>query len=466
MSYDIVDFCHMMCYTDNMYENERIRIEQPPKIGKEAGSKLLLSHLLSKDKAETEKMFNRVSNKEYLYWDKAKFHLGRSGDAWYLIRQIRKISSVEIPIKAENGMHFTWYRPLYTDKYLREIDMYMGGAFLADTTTSVQNSNRQKYLARGIVEESIASSQLEGADTASKYAKKMLTEKIRPRNKSEQMIVNNYRVMKKIEDEYKDHELSLYLLQTLQSELTEKTLDSEYLPGELRKDSDGIIVNYDTRVAHVPPKADFVKHELERLVAYANDDSDFIHPVIKAIQLHFWIGYLHPFPDGNGRLARAVFYWYLFRHNYWAIGYTPISMMLKRSQHSYTYAYIYAEQDDYDFTYFYDYNLRCILKAIKAFNEHIEKKKSENEGVSRVIKTKYPMLNNRQVDTLKFLASGNDMSTSGTSYSVMHGVTLRTAYRDLKGLKGLGLVFSYSDGKNVSYKIENEAKKQFFDKNI
>lgn len=443
-----------------MYENERIKIEVPPEISKERGSDLLLSYLLAKDKADIERMFDRVSNKEYLYWDKAKFHLGRSGDKWYLIRQIRKISSVEIPIKSEKGVNFTWYRPLYTDKYLREIDMYMGGAFLADTTTAVQANKRQKYLARGIVEESIASSQLEGADTASKYAKKMLTEKIRPRNKGEQMIVNNYRVMKKIEDEYKDYELSLYLLQTLQSELTEKTLDSEYMPGELRKDTDGIIVGYDTKVAHIPPKAAFMKRELERLVKYANDESDFIHPVIKAIQLHFWIGYLHPFPDGNGRLARAVFYWYLFRHNYWAIGYTPISMMLKRSQHAYTYAYIYTEQDDYDFTYFYDYNLKCILKAIKAFNEHIEKKKMENEGVTALIKTKYPVLNSRQVDTLKFLASGDEMSTSGTSYSVMHGVTLRTAYRDLKTLKELGLVFSYNDGKNVSYKIEKSVKNQ------
>ncbi len=449
-----------------MYENERIKIEIPPEVKKEHGSKLLLGYLLGENRSAVEKMFNRVSNKEYLYWDKAKFHLNRSGDAWYLIRQIRKISSVEIPIKSEKDIYFTWYRPLYTDKYLREIDMYMGGAFLADTTTTVQANNRQKYLARGIVEESIASSQLEGADTASKYAKKMLTEKIRPRNKSEQMIVNNYRVMKKIENEYKDRELSLHLLQTLQSELTEKTLDDEYKSGELRKDSDEIVVNYDTMVAHVPPKAEFVKHELERLVAYANDDSDFIHPVIKAIQLHFWIGYLHPFPDGNGRLARAVFYWYLFRHNYWAIGYTPISMILKRSQHSYAYAYIYAEQDDYDFTYFYDYNLRCILKAINAFNEHIEKKKLENEGVSVIIKTKYPILNSRQVDTLKFLASGNDISTSGTSYSVMHGVALRTAYRDLKALKELGLVFSYGDGKNVSYKIKTDIREQIFEKNI
>lgn len=147
----------------------------------------------------------------------------------------------------------------------------------------------------------------------------------RARTKSEQMIINNYRVMRKIEEEYQSQPLSMYLLQNLQSQLTEKkTLDEQYNPGELRKDSDEIVVYYDKKIAHIPPKADFVKSELERLITYANDDADFVHPVIKAIQLHFWIGYLHPFPDGNGRLARSIFYWYLFKH---------VAMMLRRQGH-------------------------------------------------------------------------------------------------------------------------------------
>ncbi len=444
---------------------EKIHLIKPPKIDKKRAIELFVSHLVDANRNQMEQLFNKVSNDEYLYWDKAKYYFDdnilRPDELWYIVRQIRKISSVETPIAAENGTKFTWYRPLYTDKYLREIDMYTGGAFLTEKTAAAQENERQKYLTRGIVEESIASSQLEGADTASKYAKKMITENIRPRTKGEQMIMNNYRVMKKIEQEYKDRELSLYMLQMLQSELTDGTLDAKFVPGELRKDSDGIVVVYDEKIAHVPPKADFVKKELERLVEYANDDSDFVHPVIKAIQLHFWIGYLHPFPDGNGRIARAVFYWYLFRHNYWAMGYVPISMMLKRSQKSYTFAYVYAEQDDYDFTYFFDYNIRCILKAIDSFNVHIEKKMAENEKLGLVIRKKMPGLNQRQIYALKYLLSSPDATSSKNSYSVMHNVTPKTAYRDLKALQSLGLVNAAVDGRLVIYRATKKAKELF-----
>lgn len=441
---------------------EKLYLVKPPKIEKMRAAELLVNYLANLNRDGIEKLFTKVSNDEYLYWDKAKYYFEnqilKPSEIWCIVRQIRKISSVETPIKAENKMRFTWYRPLYTDKFLREIDMYTGGAFLTERTAAAQENERQKYLTRGIVEESIASSQLEGADTASKYAKKMITENIRPRTKGEQMIMNNYRVMKKIEHEYKDRELSLYLLQRLQSELTEGTLDAAFAPGELRKDSDGIVVVYDEKIAHVPPKAEFVRQELERLIAYANDDTDFVHPVIKAIQLHFWIGYLHPFPDGNGRMARAVFYWYLFRHNYWAIGYVPISMMLKRSQRSYAFAYIYSEQDDYDFTYFFDYNIRCILKAIDSFNTHVEKKIVENEKLGAVIQQKMPGLNQRQIYALKYLLGGANATSSKNSYSIMHNVTPKTAYRDLKMLRSLGLVDSKAEGRLVVYRATDKAR--------
>ena len=47
--------------------------------------------------------------------------------------------------------------------------------------------------------------------------------------------------------------------------------------------------------------------------ANGGEDSErlSIHPVIRAILLHFWLAYDHPFEDGNGRTARALFYWYM-----------------------------------------------------------------------------------------------------------------------------------------------------------
>lgn len=409
-----------------------------------------------------EKYLDASSNKKYLYWDKAQYLDPIPGfsstESWQLIRRIRRISSVPTNIRTPEGHYFTFYRPTYMDKLLHEIDMQAGGFFLTDKTTAQQESDRQRFLARGIVEESIASSQLEGADTSSWYAKKMLTENIRPKTKGEHMILNNYKVLQLIESKYKDEQLSVFMLQELQMQLVQNTLSSEYIPGAFRKDSDDIVVFYDEKIAHTPPKASFVARELERLVAYANSD-EFVHPIVKAIQLHFWIGYLHPFPDGNGRLARAIFYWYLFKNDYWAMAYLPISMLLKRSPHDYAYAYIYAEQDGLDFTYFFDYNVRRIIASITQFQEHVEQKGLENIEMANKLKLEFPELNDRQLQALRYLLKSSQSSTSAQSYCIMNAVTLRTAYSDLRKLKELNLVVTSSQGKKVIYTASEKLKK-------
>ena len=54
----------------------------------------------------------------------------------------------------------------------------------------------------------------------------------------------------------------------------------------------------------------------------------FIHPMIRSIILHFWLAYDHPFVDGNGRTARALFYWSMLRHGYWLFEFISISQII------------------------------------------------------------------------------------------------------------------------------------------
>lgn len=394
------------------------------------------------------------SNTNYLYWDKAKYLPPINGftptESWFLIQQIRHLSSSQTPIMAANSQFFTFFRPAYADRLLREIDMKIGGQFLTEKTASEQNADRRRYLTRGIMEESIASSQLEGADTSRRYAKKMLTEHIKPRTKSEHMILNNYEALTKVEEIYKKQPLSLFMLQELQSELVKNTLDPAYNPGEFRKDSDEIVVYYDNKIAHTPPSATFVQTELQRLINYAND-TEFVHPIIKAIQLHFWIGYLHPFPDGNGRLARTIFYWYLLRNDYWGVAYVPISTVIKRSPHDYTYAYVYAEQDSYDFTYFFDYIVKRIIKAINEFDNYVNRKSTENLALISRIKNIAPNLNERQIQAIRYLSQNANNYTTPSSYSKLFSVTRKTASNDLHLLQQLDLVTSRRNGNKIEF---------------
>ena len=187
------------------------------------------------------------------------------------------------------------------------------------------------------MEEAITSSQLEGASTTRKIAKEMLETKRQPIDKSEQMIFNNYLLMKKAL-ERKDEALSIELILELHAIATYKAIDNDAISGALREDNDIAVSNLYNELAHTPPCFSSLKERLLSLCDFANEKHDgansdtFIHPLVKAIILHFMIGYIHPFGDGNGRTARAIFYWYMLSSGYWLFEYVSISKLMKNKE--------------------------------------------------------------------------------------------------------------------------------------
>lgn len=423
--------------------------------------------ILKKYTENTSDMFKYifdVSEPEYLYWDKVKYKQTPPGltheEFWYLVKQIRKLSWRPTIIKAEDENFFSWLRLTYTDEYLHKIDMHTGGRLFA-THEEIKDENKQKFLARGILEEAIASSQLEGASTTRKAAKLMILENKVPKDKSEKMILNNYQTMQQLDRDYKNKELSRELLFEIHAMLTKDTVDKneQY---RFRKDSDEIVVHNDKFIAHIPPKEDFLKKEIDRLIDFANDKDShiFTHPVIKAIFLHFWVGYLHPFTDGNGRLARALFYWYLLRKDYWTFIYLPISSIIKGSPAQYANAYIYSEQDDYDLTYFFDYHIRKILKSIDEFNLYVNKITSENKQIDLML-GKEVSLNERQKQLIHYLLSETaERYVTVKSHMALNNISRRTAYSDLKYLHDKNLLITQRQGKFVRYLVSNNLKEK------
>jgi Fic family protein len=302
----------------------------------------------------------------------------------------------------------------------------------------MDEKTKYKFISRGVMEEAIASSQLEGANTTRRVAKQFLREGKKPRSFDEQMILNNYQVMRLIETEDKDKKLDQNIILEWHRMITHKTNVPKKEVGKFRSDKNNIVVGDKYNVIyHCPPKMDFVRKEITRLIKFANDDleeSSFIHPVIKAIMLHFWIGYLHPFTDGNGRLARLLFYWYLLQKDYWAFAYLPISKVIKKSPVQYQNAYIYSEQNDnLDMTYFIDYNIRKIKIANKDFKEYLARKSKENLRMNQLSK-KYN-INERQIQLLQYLFGDKTQRTSLKVHMNIYQVSKATAIKDLKKLK-------------------------------
>jgi Fic family protein len=381
---------------------------------------------------------------------------GVKEDVWNIVKLMRRVGQEPSPIKDESGTFYA-FDPKSQAEFLHQVDLELGGIFLG--IEYFTEGDRRSIIRRNLIEESIASSQLEGANTSRAVAKRMLSEGRAPQSKGEHMIVNNHETMRWIEEEGKDQKLSLDLLFELHRRITQNTLPVEQ-QGKLRSTLDDkgnpLVVKPwdDTTIAYVTPKREFVEEQLPRLIAFANDESKaraFVHPLIKAIMLHFWIGLLHPFEDGNGRLARILFYWYMLRKKYWAFSYLSISERILKSPTQYAMAFIYTEQDDFDLNYFIHYNIAKIKLARRGLEEYVRGRISESKKSSESLRKIYD-LNNRQTNLLQYLAKDEQRHTSLKAHiNVNDGIGKVTAATDLKRLVQKGLLKKLRSGRNIYY---------------
>lgn len=443
-----------------------LKIEKPD-LSKIIGQKPI--ELFTKNREIFRAFLDKADSPAYLPWSKVKYKQTPPGlspvEYWYLIKLTRGFRATPTFIQAENGSVFTWGKLDRFDRFMHQFDLETGGNLMVPAERlSLLNTGKENFVARGIMEEAIASSQLEGAHTTRKVAKQMILERRKPRNASEQMILNNYRTMQAIADDFKNRPLSREVLFELHAMLVDGTDVPEEEKRRFRTDMDNIVVGDDqNNIGHIPPKEEFLNKELDRFINIANDMSDdeiFLHPLVKAIFLHFWTGYLHPFTDGNGRLARTIFYWYLLKKGYWAALYLPISVMLKRSPSQYKHAYLYAEQDDYDLTYFVDYNFAKIAMAIAEFREYVAGKMQENKKINRTLASKYG-LNDRQKQVLFHLARASGEHATIASHQVLNRISRITATKDLGGLVNLKLLSQKKEGKTFFYTATEQARKLF-----
>lgn len=102
-----------------------------------------------------------------------------------------------------------------------------------------------------------------------------------------------------------------------------------------------------------------------------------MHAVVRATLLHFGLAYDHPFVDGNGRTARALFYWAMAAQGYWLCESTSISRIIKRAPGKYARAFLYTETDEGDTTYFILNQLRVTVRAIEELHTYLEQKAAE-----------------------------------------------------------------------------------------
>ena len=431
-------------------------IEKPPVLDK----KKLVDVWMILNSPGHDTLFNKINN-EYLYWDKVKYKTP-SGVApsvfWHAVKTKRNLTAKTLTF-GKNTFKFSVTEKM--QELLHTLDLNLGGSL--GTQGIIPEKDKKFYLINSIMEEAIASSQMEGASTTRKVAKDMLRKQLKPKNKGQQMIYNNYvTIQYLVENQSKD--FSEEHLKEIQRLIKHNTLTNKEYEGSFRTSDDVMVIDGITgEIAHTPPSHQKVEQWIAELCDFANNDNEevFIHPIIKGIIIHFMLAYIHTFVDGNGRTARSLVYWYMIKKGYWLTEYLSISRIIYRNKKKYEMAFLYTENDENDLSYFIQYNLEVMHKAFEELKIYLQRKISEQNDL--LYFKEISEINERQAQILKTLTEKPKSIFTAKEQTSIFNVSIKTTRSDLQQLVAMGFMqeininqrqFGYIRADNFEEKIE------------
>ncbi|MEY8203565.1 MAG: Fic family protein [Bermanella sp.] len=379
----------------------------------------------------------------YLHWDKFR-HLvppvGMSPDLyWLAVRNSRTAISTNTPFLDVSGQSLSFGVP---NSVLGLVSWIDREAAMQVGNVSPLGSAKDSYLITSQIEESITSSQLEGAATTRRVADDMIRSGRKPRDLSETMIYNHHSALVFIKG-MKDLPLTPSMIFELHKILTKGTFEEVDVDkaGVFRAPEDNICVHSGDEIVHTPPRANELAERLRLVCDFANsadeiNEAGFIPPVIRAIIVHFMIGYDHPFVDGNGRTARMLFYFVMEKAGYPLMAYASISRVIKKAPGQYMQAYLESETDGGDLTYFIIHQLKAIKESVKDLKLYLDVKASNQVEIIEMLKNAGidGKFNFRQVQLLEHARNNPGQEYTIQGHQASHGITHQTARSDLNGV--------------------------------
>lgn len=397
----------------------------------------------------------------YLHWDKLR-HLdpppGLDQREWWLRIKVGRLADTRpLPMTTTDGDEFGYCLPDTVLRHLHHIDQRLGGGVGFDGSISSDREGEQRFLVNARMEEAIRSSQLEGATTSRQVASEMLRSARPPRDLGERMVANNYRALGFMREEIGDR-LTPEAVLALHGVITKDTLDDPTASGRLqRPGEERVAVFYrdeDQAPIHRPPPAELLPERLQMLCDFANEAEDagrFVPPMVRAILVHFWLAYDHPFLDGNGRTARILFFWVMRNRGYQLAEYLPISRLLRAAPAQYTRAFMETETDGGDTTYFLLHQLKVIEKAIEDLDLYLRRKRGELREVRQMLDD-VEGLNGRQIVLLTHALKHPDHAYTFGGHALSHRITHETARADIGGLVEHGFLIRRQRGRSYEFR--------------
>lgn len=403
-----------------------------------------------------DELINKFSFEKYLSENEIGFRIPNTvslEEAWKKVQDQRKKRAEYMPFEDQEKNRF-WYVLLpQLQKNLHEID-----SLGRDSIYSlVRQDIEMEMIKESLMEEAVFSSAIEGAFSTVKRLREMVDQKQPPRDINDQMVLNNYRAMQFILQE-KHRDLTIDFILELQKIVTQDTLDQDDAAYSGRFRNDWVYIK-DKRdhIIYTPPPADQVLPAMEKMVGWVNqkNEAGFIHPIVKASFVHLYFVHIHPFFDGNGRTARALFYFDLIKNEYEFFKYFSISVAVQKAKGKYYQAIRNSEIHEGDFTYFLLYMAETILESIHLVKARIAHHYQKEFVVDRLNRAGV-LLNDRQQKFVKKFFVMDQRVITIKKYQDWFKVVYETARRDLDDLHQKRVLVKGKQGKAYVYRPNNE----------
>lgn len=273
-----------------------------------------------------------------------------------------------------------------------------------------------------------------------------------PVTKSQREVTNYFRSLNKLFSFAREKKsLSISLVEELHKSLMDKILKRG--SGEIRNGP--VFVGHANKeeglvVKHNPPY--HTQEEIERALSEVFEyvlKEDNVHPLIKAGILHHEVAYIHPFFDGNGRIARLLTAYYLLLKQYEIIKYFIIDDYYDVDR--FLYSDSLHSADGKDKTAWLEYFLEGIaysLQAAQARVELLKDKTGELLGEKRVL------VSNREEEVLRIILDKKAIKTSDVQNVL--SVSRQQAHNLLSSLVKKGVLTKYGSTKLSYYKLRKD----------
>lgn len=362
---------------------------------------------------------------------------------WPELLQARK--NIQVPLLDKGEQNLWFCRQSHLTERLKQIDRVAKSNIFNYIPDQMQSA----VIFDALVNEAFNSSVIEGAFSTKKRSREMIKNKETPKDKSEQMIINNYEALEFVLENL-EKPINEDIVLTIYRIVTKNTLEAE---DQVEKYRDDAVFVIDPNLAdpiYEGPNQAKVHVMMDSLFDFMNSEDD-LHPICKSAIIHFYLVYIHPFFDGNGRTARCIAYMYLLQKGYDAFKFFSLSLLVKEARSKYYKAIKDVEDNESDTTYFIIFYSNMILQSVSSILD-ILKKETVKGIILQGIKKDGVVLSNRQKQAINIFIKKNKELTIA-EYQNKYKVAYQTARTDLLQLEEIEVLTKTKEGKKFVFRI-------------